>query len=997
MKKIVGVSIGASLLLIGGMVIAPVLSLRAKNEVAELLGEYDFNDEVEIPSYTFDVGSEKVEVEGTVVFPNGKAFRKSVVKLDQYGLYKVNYSKVHNGKNLFKSSSFIVRKNLVTYKNERTKVYQNTIPSYAIDYTRTNGVYVELAKGDTITFEKEFEASSFTGQNFVRGFITPKVSEEYDMSVLVLTLTDALNPDIYLRWELNTNPNNTQWQGVSYMRTAGNGQTIGGWNTEKGEDAGYFQNGMGAKLGAIPFNNRVFTGLNAYKVVDPSDYQFRVSYDNKSLVTTANGYYVADYDDAKCYNKFWDGFPSGKCKLSVSADKYVDTFARFCITSVDGLDLTSKKSSIENNDEITVNFDTAHMPEACSNRAYRLPDATSKNGLEVHKKVYYNYKSTNPTLVYTNGEYFVPSKVGTYTIVYSTANEFNKEAIKTVEVHCGADIPEITAEVPSTFVETCNIGDFVELPKLENVSGGSGDLTVNITATLGNEVVEVKDYKFQPLKAGEWTIAYNVSDYNGVTKTYTKTLRANLTSVPAFAEAGNNPQSYLHGLSVELPVAYGYEFVNGVATKKLCDVEVIDNKGSHVYTDGTFAPSVSANGDPVTINFQINGHTVYSYNPKVIILYDDRGMLHFENYFLGDNFNLEKNNTGAVINHTSEEAHWNFYSKLIAENFELVLNNDPNGKTDFSEMVITIKDMKDPNIAASVKFTRDGDSQKITVNNKTFDFAFDFTKATVPLTVGFRDGQFVVNNVFYTVTKADNGDAFNGFTSDFVYVDVKTKGTSNTSYVVSSLNGNNFVGFDDLGEPEFHICGTYAGKYDVGTVYRIHRTVFNDVISPYCKGSFSVKDKNNEYAVATDGTVLKDADPTRDYDLVLTEYGAYVFTYKFTDESPFSEYPNEKDYVYKVTCADFVPPTIEATTSWTKEAKVGDVIVMPNIKVTDNYSTEDNISVYRSIVTPYGFETLLEEGENAIRVSYPGKYVFKVVAMDEFGNTSMAQFECIVK
>ncbi|MCQ3035413.1 MAG: hypothetical protein MJ248_04305 [Bacilli bacterium] len=70
---------------------------------------------------------------------------------------------------------------------------------------------------------------------------------------------------------------------------------------------------------------------------------------------------------------------------------------------------------------------------------------------------------------------------------------------------------------------------------------------------------------------------------------------------------------------------------------------------------------------------------------------------------------------------------------------------------------------------------------------------------------------------------------------------------------------------------------------------------------------------------------------------------------------------------------------------------------MPNLKITDNYSTEDNISVYRSVVSPYGFETLLEEGENAIRVAYKGKYVFKVVAMDEFGNTSMAQFECIVK
>lgn len=52
---------------------------------------------------------------------------------------------------------------------------------------------------------------------------------------------------------------------------------------------------------------------------------------------------VIDLDSSKYYTKLWDGFTSGKVRLSVSADVYSAATADFVVTYVKDVDLAAEK------------------------------------------------------------------------------------------------------------------------------------------------------------------------------------------------------------------------------------------------------------------------------------------------------------------------------------------------------------------------------------------------------------------------------------------------------------------------------------------------------------------------------------------------------------------------------------------------------------------------------------------------------------------------------
>ena len=90
-------------------------------------------------------------------------------------------------------------------------------------------------------------------------------------------------------------------------------------------------------------------------------------------------------------------------------------------------------------------------------------------------------------------------------------------------------------------------------------------------------------------------------------------------------------------------------------------------------------------------------------------------------------------------------------------------------------------------------------------------------------------------------------------------------------------------------------------------------------------------------------------------------------------------------------------PVIEFTKVPSATATVGEVIVMPEYKVSDNISSESEITVRSFVINAQGRFIELTDGANAIKCENAGKYTFIVYATDAADNSSSLCFEVNVR
>ena len=153
---------------------------------------------------------------------------------------------------------------------------------------------------------------------------------------------------------------------------------------------------------------------------------------------------------------------------------------------------------------------------------------------------------------------------------------------------------------------------------------------------------------------------------------------------------------------------------------------------------------------------------------------------------------------------------------------------------------------------------------------------------------------------------------------------------------------------------------------------------------------------------APDGSVVKDLNgkelksvkPDEDYKILLSSYGKYKIAYAIKEVDWLG---NSKPFNITVFVVDEEAPKIEFTSDGTTEATVGDVLVMPNFKVSDNVTAESDIKVSVYVINAQGKLIKLADGANSIKCAYSGKYSFVVCATDAEYNSSSIVWDVIVK
>ena len=758
----------------------------------EIKQNYVFGETLKVPEYVLSVNGKQLKATSVVEFPDGTNFGSDEVCLSQAGKYGVKYMAIDGGKIYVKTFDFNVGYTAYSMSGtESSAVYGK----YTEFEANSEGLQVRLAKGDTLSFTKLIDVADLTStNNIIEGFITPDKRGTADFDKLTLTLTDAIDSSIYvnidiMRWTINNNA-----LGQMCVAAAGQGQVMTGYEASSGLEV---NNGKGTLiLGSwvAQFNSDDGANLKwggAATSIAPDKWLISTSFDAQTTKISAQGNLVSQLNSVDYYKDIWTGFKSDKVRLSLSASGYSSTTANFCLTKVLGADIAGNTFSDDDSPIITVNTHYEKMPEGVVGRAYALPTATAyddySGNLIPDVSVYYNYSSAYPVSVSVLNGAFVPEKAGYYALVYSVKDYSGNESEEVYVMHAGGDIS------PIRFVTLPDIGSQVKLGYPidfggAEVSGGSGDKNIKITAAYDGETFDVTDgFRFE--KAGEWTVTYTATDYVGNTEKESVTVTAVASDEPLFNESVSLAPVFIEGSEYLLPELYCDDYSSGKQEKKLCSVKVEYKNGeTATYKSGdTFIPVAKNSGDKVKITYYCGKEEYNNGTTEVAVLkIRDDQEINCSEYFYGngfitsyvdDNGNEFEKGVLIAVERAAAEVRWTFANAQVADAF-LVEFTTFAKLTKFSGIKVTLKDSMNPAISATLNITLTSTGTTIANGDFALDLKTVLTSGVEGVRVGYKNSKFSFNKTNVPISKYDNGETFNGFPSGKVYFDFAIENAS---------------------------------------------------------------------------------------------------------------------------------------------------------------------------------------------------------------------------
>ncbi len=1000
----------------------------------EVADSYAYGSTLTIPDRT--IGGEETKVSHTLIFPDGTATYADEVTLNKCGEYELIYTATVGGKAYSESHEFTIDNVLYSVSKASSSLSYATPTN--VRNTEQKGLMVELAKDDVLTFNQAISVESLTTDNyFVEGFIYPEAVGTSGFSRFIVTLTDMSDPDVYLKILICERLTEDDRWGQSFIAAGGNGQDMVGIQAAFGSTTAtrvYTNDGFGNGI-ILPFKGKetiYFGDARLPYTYEPyaDDYPFRLSYDKDSMevwhstnymnpaldgnekteydalerhkdnVRSTNDDYrmiATELDNPNYYSSIWSGFKSGFVKLSVQADRYNADLAKFCITKVAGVDLS--QNSFEITEKPVISVTTEELPEAKVGVGYPIPLATAQDvydgEITVSSKVVYNYNGDNPISATVVDGKFVAQYPGYYAIVYTATNSVGISSEEVIWVHASNDTLPLTVEIDEA-------GKITQAKVLESIAyasatvkGGVGDSTLNVYAKQGDTVISTKD-GFRPEKTGEWEIVYEAIDYIGQKATASYTMNVVESSDPVLEEAITLPKVYVSGGKYTLPKVYANVYVNGAVERVLCDVKVNvgGNETTHKAGD-VVSVSVENKSQKVNVKYLCNGVKLYEEDVSCIVPYKGKA-LDYAEYFVRTNAALEKTEDGAVIK-SSEAGDFSFFyaNPLVVEEIEVGLRCEMN-KAEYKEILLSFIDAADYGNVVEVKLVERNGRVTLVVGDASYATAYAFSKSSFDMIVDYQDGAIVFDGIRFPVTHRADGTPFEGFKSDKVYVDVSVKDAkAGSELVVPSIRGYLF------NTQKADVIRPYIQRYSdeniaiVGERFTVAPISTGDMISPSLTSTVTVLAPDGSVVEDINGVKLENVNPFVAYTFDVERIGGYKINYVVVEDNDFEARPFEAKQSLTVSVYDTVDPTVKITSNYTKEAKVGEVIVMPNFTATDNHSLAENLIVYTYIENPTG--TMKIVTGNSVTCSIAGVYTWNIVAIDEAGNIATYKIAVTVR
>lgn len=963
---------------------------------AEIADVYAAGTPFQVPAREVQIdASTTVSANAVIVLPDGSVTTQSSLTLKMPGVYTVRYTAVSGNKSYVDEEQFIVRYELVNF-NDETSSYEwgadKSAPSI-------EGLKVHLADKDVMTFSQVVDLNKITlDDTLVEFFVTPATPGALDFEQLFIKFEDIENPENYFRVRAMRSSDGINYP-TSYFLAAASGQPLSGWEGGVWNKL-HVNNQWGTQASGHTFYG--VNGSTGENLVGKT--RLTVRYDAASKGIYVNDGIIADFDNPRYFTSLWDGFTSGRVKISMWAESYIGSHANFLVTYLYGVDLTNDVMDESDPPVLTLDtkYDEKDMPVAEVGKKYTIPTATAfdeySGNCEVKVKALFNATDAqNSVVVDIVDNQFEVTRPGIYAVSYETQDQIGNKAEKVLWIRAVSDLaePEIVVTNPQT---TGIAGEWV-VPAEYTVENGSGNSEVTISYVFEDKETVITN-GFRPDKVGTYTVKYTAVDYIGQTGEKTYEINVTAGDKPIFIDEAVLPRYFISGASYVLPDLYANDYTTGNLVRKLATVTVEDKNGAQTIAQGgTYVPATENNFDKATVTYTVDGVEKVYEIPVVLawLTESNRPRLHIENYFDLKGATIERESEYSVVTATEASGNWTFANAIIAENFELIVTSIPS-RSNYDGFELTFTDAENENIAITARVNK---------NSKTAQFVTDAAVLGIEVgwannspsnkfIFGYANGAFVVSGATVAVNKTVNGEEFNGFPSGKIYVNLAfVNATGDSAYNVDEINSQ-IISTSPLDRvaPKIVILGTRGGIKKLNEVVTLPAAIAGDTLDSNVVFSMTVYDPEDNIVTDENGVKLENVDPGKEYQIKVDQYGQYRVTYSAQDT--FNATPNVQKYTYAITIEDDVKPVISFKHGFKTTAKVGDVIILPDFTVSDNVTAADKIVVTKYCLTSNGYLIVLDGNANSVKVAYPGVYEFRVIATDEKGNKQMLRQQIVV-
>lgn len=945
-----------------------------------------------VPQATVYCGENSYAAEAYVQYPSGKVSADVEIVLDELGEYALVYK---YGEEI-KTQTFTARQ---LYSD----LFDASFSSVGYGELTTNNTYggqmITLSGSDTVAYNQLIDLSDNTfdenlldkSQNtpLVELFLQPKKIGLPDLSALYLKFTDAEDPDNYIEIRLQYLaylPNNIR------IRTRAAGQTWVGydynfWTGAISVDATESHNDGGTIVLLSSSHNvtdRAFdtTALRLYFDCEKGRLYTRTWQDEAGNSTEENPipipWLIRDYKtndpDLSAANTPWKGFSTGKVYFSMYAAGVSDT-ASVLLRCLDGEDFTTQYYYDDVAPSIKVEYEDA-PPLAEVGTKFKVLGYTATddycNVISKGVQVFYGAQE-----IALEDGYFTPTAVGNYTLVYTAEDAFGNVAKKEVKIQAKNALSNPTVELKSELPDSVAYGAAVTLPEAIGLGGaGCVSLDVSVLSMNANKAIPVKNGQFVCSEEGGYRILYTATDYIGQTaKRELWIYGVTRSKTPVFDESRFVlPKAFISGDSFKFNEYYAtYYKADGSAEQIQGVVTVTDANGERT-VDGAYKPKASADVTSAMVKLTFTcaeGETVIEREVPLVSIKQGLGFL--ANYFVTENATVDAGQEDALYfsAENKAEAYGFSFVRPIHQNY-LSLGFKRDTISQFNTVTVTLRDMYDS--AATVEFTytntkkglflsiNGGENRKANYDTDgNFAIHYDASIDRITDTLGMNVG---------TVTTYANGEAFNGFPSGYVYMDVVADGNVGFTYISNQVFNNQFR---DAKTPRIRIDGYFSGSYVPGDKIVLPTATAYDVLNAVTEVTLTVRssDGSKTYLQTT-------AD--KETIFVPEAYGSYAIIYTAMDAAK-----QKITSTTTIVVFDNVKPTLTLKSEMPTTAAWGSTITIPEYTVSDNGDVS-KVTVKTYVVAPNG--QLESIKNNKVSFAMKGEYTVYYFLVDENNNTA---------
>ena len=983
------------IILLFGLLIATVIGLGLlhigsadeSKITAAFEKEYYLGTELLLPNIRLEHEGKEYNAEIVVICPNGSSYRGNYVKLDQLGIYTIEYrAKTDGGKYIYEKYRFETIDELYTLGENSSVAYGGDSSQFA---TGRVGLNLSLKEGDVFRYNEVIDLNELgKDQSFIELFVTPSQGAGVrDVGRLAFRLEDAQNPSnyvtIYAQSVSDDGGGSPWWSNATYILAGAGSQTPSG--IEWGEPMIIHTGAFGS-----PVQFSMYGNYNFQNSVGKETFSLRYDPQEKRLYgnDSPDDQYVIDFDSTKFFANLWEGFSTNKVYLSVWAENYLTDTADFVITKIGNSDLSVDVVRDRKPPSIILDsdgYDLNNLPEAAVGLGYPVFEAEARDAyadnVAVTTKVFYNYGSTTRYEVPIADNRFVPQKAGIYTVEYKSVDYADNISTLTYQVICIDKDAALGLGLSKDIITEGKTGEELSLfcPTTE---GGIGRIDVSQTVLFaGNEVAQTEN-GFIPMQSGDYTVIYQAVDMAGQTASAEYVVSVLNNEEPVFLTDAALPKYLVADVEYRLPELQAYDFNVGEYVKS--EIFVTDENGTEKIENNlhTFASGASGNAIVAYRAAVASGIAEKSYTIPVISAYNESAVDKSALFYSEMQKSVVRDGVQLTNMQAGTRSEFEFVLPLYAETFNAVFLMDEN----VAEMSLSLRGK---NGSLNVEFKRDTE-----ITNKLIVFVEGvetslYADARNVLTFGYNNADSEITFGSGTVSLRTILPSFKAFDSEGVYFGgMVTSASQGGSVTIMEINGQSLTEKATDRQPTVIMNGEYRAKYDKGEIIQTASLRAFDVLSAIVTSKISIKAPDASYALTTDGIEISALDASASYDICLNSYGIYVVSYEICDV-----FGNKTEKTFEVKISDSVAPIITLKGENPTNGALNEEIIFYKADVSDDVTSECKNNCF--VVNPQGmfipvYEIKTSETENSysFKPAVEGDWKIVYFAMDSAGNTS---------